>query len=129
MIGPMKTFILFLIVAVSMLAQSAPEPVKVEVPKPPDAAVAAFFKADGAVSVARAQHDAMMERHKKEVADSLARQIQLGINLVIAQSQLGQSCGEYQLDIKTIQEGGEARCIEKPKSAEPAKPPAEPAKP
>ena len=105
----MKQLILILTLTVAMRAQSAPEPIKVDAPKPPDAAIAAYFKADAALGAARGQHEAMMDDIKKQVAESMARNIQLTVNALVAQSQLQQACGEYQLDMKALQ-SGEVKC-------------------
>ena len=106
MIRTMKTFLVFFVAMVS-LAQSGET-------KPPDAVVAAYFKADSAVQAARAQHDALMEQVKRDVADSVARQVNAMSQLVVAWSQLNAACGELQLDQQAIKQG-EVKCMDKPK--------------
>ena len=112
MMGAMKILLLTLVFTGIAAAQSAPAPI--EAPKPPDAVIAAYFKADAALGAARGQHEAMMEDVKKKIAESVARQIQLTVNALVAQSQLQQSCGAYQLDQQALQ-AGEVKCVEKPK--------------
>lgn len=87
-------------------------------PKPPDALVAAYFRADSAAAAAKSQHDAMMESYRKAITDSVDRQIQTTMNALVALSALEQGCGELTLDRQALQKTGEAKCIPK----EPAKP-------
>ena len=115
----MRTTLLFLLPLVTF-AQSvptcsaAPEGICAIVPKPPDAVIAAYFKADAAVTAARAAHDKLMEDIKKAVADSVAKQVNTMIQAVVASSQLNASCGELQIDQQLLQ-SGEVKCVEKPK--------------
>lgn len=86
-----------------------------EVPKPPDAVIAAWYKATAAEAAGKASYAVLMDQIKKAVDEWAQKQIQLTVNALVAQSQLQASCGELQLDQAALQ-SGDVKCVEKPKA-------------
>lgn len=109
-----KLLLAFIALSFCLLGQESPKSPQ----SPPDSVVAAYFKAEGAVTAARSEHESLMENIKKAVADSIIKQVNATIQVLISRSQLEQSCGELQLDLEALK-AREIKCIEKLK--EPAK--------
>ena len=109
-----KLFLAFIALSTCLIGQESPKPPQ----NPPDSVVAAYFKADGAVTAAHAEHELLMENVKKAVTESIVKQVNTTIQALIARSQLEQSCGELQLDLEALKVR-EIKCIQKPK--EPSK--------
>lgn len=82
-------------------------------PKPPDAVIAAWYKATSAEAAGKAAYAVLMDQIKKAVDEWSNKQIQLTVNALVAQSQLQASCGDLQLDQQALQ-AGEVKCVPKP---------------
>jgi len=84
-----------------------------EAPKPPDAVIAAWYKATAAEAAGKTAYAALMDQIKKAVDEWYQRQLQLTVNALVAQSQLQASCGDLQLDQQALQ-ANEVKCVPKP---------------
>jgi hypothetical protein len=101
----MKTFLTLVAFASFGVAQTSP--------KPSDATIVAYFKADAALAAAKSEHDALMDNIKKALADSIAKQTNAAIQFVIANSQLRNSCpAEQQIDDQALK-SGDVKCVKK----------------
>jgi myo-inositol-1-phosphate synthase len=105
----MKT--LFILFASISIAQELPkkEEVKFE-----QSLIVDYLKATSAETSSRAQYDALMEKVKKSIAESLVAQINTTIQVLIMNSRLQEVCSKagMELDQKTLETTNEAKCIE-----------------
>ena len=110
----MKRLFVVLTITVALRAQSA-APIT-EAPKPPDAAIAAYFKADAALAASKANHEAMMDNIRKALSESITNQARALVTAQAALVALDAACAAgHQLDLTALQNGGDVKCIERKK--------------
>ena len=107
---------ILLLTAIAAIAQDAPKPAA----KSPDSLAAAYYKADGAIAVARSNHEALLNNIKTALAESIAKQVQatLAGNIAIAELKAGYCPKGKELDMQALQQGDLA-CVDSPKTSKP----------